>query len=1859
MTDQDQATQLKRALQAIKDLRARLESVERARTEPIAVVGMACRFPGADSVNAFWQLLKNRDDAITPVPADRWDANALFDANADVKGKLTMRFGGFLPGVDQFDPYFFGISPREAQGMDPQQRLLAEVTWEAFEDAGIAVEKLAGSATGVFVGVHSHSNDYFLMQCADPNVIDIYTGTGTAHNVISGRLAYLFDLQGPNVAVDTACSSSLVAAHLAVTSLRNRECNMAIAGGVNVILSPPFTIAASRMRMLAPDGRCKTFDASADGFVRGEGCGVVVLKRLSDALTNHDHILALIRGSAINQDGRTNGMTAPNGLSQQTVIRLALDNAGVEASQISYVETHGTGTPLGDPIEVEALAATVGKPRENTPACILGSVKTNVGHLEGAAGIAGLIKAVLAFQNKTIPANLHFHQLNPHFTLAGTRLQIASDERAWNFAQRFAGVSSFGWSGTNAHLVLEQAPNATDDQRSMIEPARFTLPISARDEKALRELVVRFQTQLANLADHHLADFCYSASVRRSHHEYRLAIVGRTRNELIQALDAFLRKESSAQVATGRKSAPQPGLVFVFPGQGGQWMGMARQLLACEPVFRAAIERCEQAIQPYTDWSLLEQLNADADHSRLTEIDVIQPTLFAIQVALVELWRAWGITPDAVVGHSLGEVAAAHVAGALSLADAACVICERSRLMRRVSGRGAMAIVDLSIAEAQATIAGLEDRLSIAVSNSPRSTVLSGDPDAVASVLDSLRAKNIFCRAIKVDVASHSPQMEPLRDELKLALMDVRPQSAAIPIYSTVTGTVITGTELNADYWSRNLRQPVLFSTAVQKLIDANHTWFIEINPHPILLGAIEETLSHTNQKGIILPSMRREEDEQQVMFHSLASLYAAGCAIDWMRIYPSGRLMDLPKYPWQNERYWLDLGSSTVNKPANTRSDMKENHPLLGWRLNLADDAGGLVWQTEFDPRTMPHVYAHRLHGAAIVAASTWLELGAAGASAILGKPGAVTELVFERALALPVDGTRTLIQINLTPSQDGSLSFKIYSRQVEAWITHLSGKIQREDVAATIADLVAIRQACPETIARADFYHALERKGIQIGDALNGIAGVWRGENQVLARLREDSAETAYLLAPELFDAGFQLLGLIDADVWMPVQIKQVTWGDLSKPEWAYLDWRIESPNEQVANLRLLDQNGKPIVAMLGIHLKKMDDAHPVSSHLDDWLYQVEWQASAQQTATENASEPGTWLVLADQSGVGQAFAERLREKSASCVLVLAGGTFAQPSESHFVVRPTSKEDWAAVFKSSTREWRGIVHLWSLDAPINEALTGETLDASQSLTCGSTLCLIQHLVNENSASKFWFVTRGAQSVVSGDPVHLAASSLWGLGRIIAEENHEFWGGLIDLDLISSSSAAAILDEAINHPDEEDQVAYRSGERYVPRLRRFRQRLNQALPHLQADASYLVTGGLGGVGYQVARWLVTQGARHLILMGRTPLPPRAQWHQAVEERRRQLIQAILELESLGARVDYATVDVANESQLRAFLDATRREDVTIRGVFHTAGVFENQLLTRLEPEQFMWVVRPKFIGGWLLHKLLGELDYFVVFSSIASLIGQVGQGNYAAANAGLDALALYRHTQGLSGTSINWGVWQGLGSVAEKSSGQRNIAELAKQGLYAFAPAQALTLLGKLMAANAPQVMVLPADWRLFRKSRGQTRAYPLLRSLCDESASAISPTVSPTVSFREQLLSIEPAERPSILQARVLEHLSRVLRIAVARIEPHAPLGTYGLDSIMAVELRNRLESDLGLKLSATLVWNYPTVADMTAFLLSKLQGQLPVEKSLPLVAPIEKQSSHLIDLDEVSDEEALKALQQHKSSKGKDERFISPHE
>ncbi|WP_345000658.1 type I polyketide synthase, partial [Tsukamurella soli] len=1226
-----------------------------ATAEPIAVVGIGCRFPGgASGPDAYWSLLESGTDAVVEVPGDRWDADAYYDADPAAPGRMPSKWGGFLGDIRGFDAEFFGIAPREAEQMDPQQRLLLEVAWEALENAGLAPDDLAGVRAAVMAGVYY--NEYQTLSAADPDAIDAYSATGNAHSVTVGRVAYLLGLRGPAVAIDTACSSSLVAVHLACQSLRLRESDLALAGGVNLILRPETQLALGKWGMLSPRGRCNAFDAGADGFVRGEGAGVVVLKRLTDAVRDGDRVLAVVRGSAVNQDGRSNGLTAPNAPAQREVITRALGD--VPPSSVHLVETHGTGTALGDPIEFDALSAVYG--RGDAP-CALGAVKSNMGHLEAAAGIAGFIKAVLAVERGAVPANLHFSRWNPAIDATGGRLFVPTETAAWPATDgpRRAGVSSFGLGGTNVHIVLEQGPTGAPAVTE--RPGAVTvLPVSGRSGD-------RVAAQAATLADWiegpgravALADVAYSLARTAGHGNRRAVVVARDHDGAVAGLRAVAVGEPAPGVSgldtlTGpARAAVRPAVVFVFSGQGSQWAGMGRRLLAEEPAFAAAIAEIDPEFRARAGFSLRGVLEAGEP---VTGIDRIQPVLVGVQLALVALWRAHGVTPDAVIGHSMGEVAAAVTAGALSLADGLTVITTRSRLMRReLSGRGAMALLELDAGAADAAVADFPD-VSVAVIASPSQTVVAGPPDQVDAVIAAVASRNLLARRVEVDVASHHATVDPILAELRTALSGIAPTTPSIPLFSTVRPGE-TAPVMDADYWVDNLRQPVQFTAAVAAAAQRFGT-FIEASPHPLLTHGLAETIAATGSSSpfanaTVLPTLLRGEDET-VTFHThRADLTAAPPA-------PSeGRLVDLPPRPWRRTQYWARSGSG-----AGTPSGA---HPLLGVHVELP--GGGHVWQADVGTAGLPWLGDHRVHGQAILPAAGFAEIALAAAADAAGpaRAGVPTLRDLEVEQMLPL-AAATHLATRLTDDADGA-RIEIHSRSADGvWTRHAVARVAGADD-ATPGDADLARPVADGTVvAPADFYAALRRTGAHHDRAFAALTRIVRGAGAAgnpaaeadVVLPDEASPNRRYLLHPVLLDAALQTLaaampaaalGDSGDTTYLPVSIESIrvlTPG--ARRAHCHAVLRPASGEQgdagRVGDLLVTDAAGAPIAEVRGVFLRRVQ-RRTVPLPLGQKLLGTEW-VEAPLAARSSTGGAGSWLVLADRGA--EAAAGRFAETFAS---------------------------------------------------------------------------------------------------------------------------------------------------------------------------------------------------------------------------------------------------------------------------------------------------------------------------------------------------------------------------------------------------------------------------------------------------------------------------------------------------------------------------------------------------------------------------------------------------------------------------------
>ena len=1828
-------SRLRDALTTINQLKSKLESFTRERSEPIAIVGMGCRFPGGgDTPELFFDALLQGLDAVTEVPSSRWE----LEPPSDDPLKRSIRWGAFLKDVDSFDADFFGISPREAIRLDPQQRILLEVCWESLENAGIVPAKLIGSKTGVFLGLMT--NDYAIVDAeAGRDKQDAYSTTGNGHCFPAGRISYSFGFQGPSMVVDTACSSSLVALHLAAQSLRNKECDLALVGGVNLMLSPLITEQFSKTRAFSPDGRCKTFDAGANGYARGEGCGVLVVMRLSDAQRNGNRILAIVRGSAVNQDGRSTGLTTPNVLAQEALIRSALANAGLAATEIGYVEAHGTGTPLGDPIEIDALRAAIGDPRPNDAKCMIGAVKTNIGHLEAAAGMAGLIKVTMMFNRSIIPRNCNFRIQNPRIDLTDSALELATRQTIWaRTAQpRRAGISSFGMSGTNAHVILEEAPHAQAPTISA-GTSFHLLPLSAKTAEALPALARSYADFFRHNVDVPLQDIVHTASLRRTHHRHRLAVVAGNHNDFATLLDAFANGTVSPGVTRGHpEDKIGPKIVFVFPGQGSQWLGMGKSLLATEPVFRTVLEACDAAIRVESGFSVLEQLAASEVESRMAEIDVVQPLLFALEVALAGWWQSWGVTPDCVVGHSMGEVAAAHVAGMLTLQDAVKIICRRSRILKKIRGRGAMALVELSMSDAEAAILDAKDQIDIAVNNGPRSTVLSGEPEALDNVIKALESKGVYCRRVKVDVASHSPQVDPLHTEMMSALQDISPKAGVLRLRSTVTGEFIEGNALTTAYWWDNLRQRVRFAQVIQSLIAEEHTIFIEISPHPILLPSITESLHAGSVDGVTIASTRRDSNEQQVLFEAIGTLHSHGYDIDFARHYAEPRsIVPLPTYPWQRQRYWTD-----PPRKWSRRALEHGEHPLLGRELHIAALQGRRIWEQIIETDTLPWLADHAIHGAPVFPGMGYVELAIAAAR----QPDQIVELrnvAFLVPLDVPKDDA-IVIQCTLNGASQTN-HFDIASRALSGtqWIQHSSATITTHSATTRRSEISieAAKERCREAQGIDELYATFNKRGISYGPAFRALRELWLGDGEALGRIKlaEDVAVRSFFAHPALLDACLHCIASIlppgETDLYVPAAIEHAVFYSAPSQElWALVrrDETNTEPESPRFNISAVNLRGQTVFEMSGLRLQRISRLVTHPQPVDERIHVVEWREQAKQRRTR-PNHQGIWMLVGTAEAT-EKIARQLESSGNSCIRVTKEHAFSRKNSKHFAIDLHDDAHWKMLLRDAFPAETlclGFICISSVGLEAVPSVGHDPVRIAE-YDVMTVLHVVQAMLKHDwrDAPKLCLITAGAQaSQADADVQYPEMAALWGIGRTIALEHPELACTRIDLEAPITDDGIAQAVEEILHPDDEDQIAFRGITRLVPRLVNGCSNLGAGTISLRSDAAYLITGGLGGLGLAVAQWMVARGARRLGLVGRSAPNEMA-------------LAAIDRMTKSGARILRLQGDISNRVDVARMLSTLEDQMGPLAGIIHAAGILDDGLLINLDASQVNRTFAPKVAGAFLLDELTADrsLDFFVFYSSAAALLGSAGQGHYAAANAIMDALAHQRVARGKAAMSIQWGAVADVGlAAAQENRGNR----LASRGIGALSIDEVLQAQEGLLLRPRPEIGYLRFSIRQWNEFNPRVARLPYTSELREEQLHHTSHSSGD--SFLRELETITEANRQSALERHIANCLGRVLRIDADRIDTRAPFKAYGIDSLMSLEVRNLLEPSLGLRLSATLLFTYPTTEKLAEHLLGEM---IPAMAPAPAVATTitttdDSQIAAFDQVKDLSDEEAAALLE-----------------
>jgi myxalamid-type polyketide synthase MxaB len=1383
--------------------------------EPIAVVGMACRFPGGANPDEFWDFLARGGDAVREIPPDRWDAGAYYDPDPGAKGKMYTRHGAFIADFDQFSAAFFGISPREAQFMDPQQRQLLEVHWEALENAAIVPQRLATQQVGVFVGIGT--TDYGDLQAArGPAAADAYTGTGGSHAAAAGRLSYLLGVRGPSLAVDTACSSSLVSVHLAMMSLRGGESDIALASGITLNFEPEVFISLCKARMLSPDGRCKVFDASANGYVRGEGCGVLVLKRHSDAVAAGDSILALLRGSATNHNGRSSGLTVPSGPAQQEVIRTALRNAGVDPAEIGYLEAHGTGTAVGDPIEAGALGAVFAG---RSAPLLVGSVKTNCGHLEWAAGVCGLIKVILSMDRGVIPPHLHLRQPNPLIPWGKLPIRVVTEPTPWPAGRRLAGVSSFGFGGTNAHVIVEQAP-ARPAASPLAERPLHLLTLSARSETALRHLAARMAEAADSLPSETLGDFCDSANTGRSQFEYRLSMPARSNRDLAAGLREFAEHRATP-VKTGRQAQEVPGLAMLFTGQGSQRPGMGRELYETQPLFRRTLDQCDELLRGSLDRPLRDLLYSETG-SRIDQTKYTQPALFAIEYALAQLWQSWGVLPDAVLGHSVGEYVAACIAGVFDLADALRLIVARGRLMQALPENGAMFAARAAEERVAPLLEPFRAAVSMAAVNGPDDVVISGETRALESIVALLRDQDIHVQRLNVSHAFHSPLMEPMLEEFTAIAREVPFREPRLTLISNLTGREAGGEIAQASYWVRHVRQAVRFADSIRTAAANGCGIFLEAGPQPVLCGMGQLCLP--SGKELWLPSLHSKRGDWAQMLDSAADLWVRGGAIDWGgfdRQYPRHK-MALPTYPFERQRYWFPsagAGPALGHDAVRPLVESLARSPLV--KETIVSASLGVANQ--------PYLADHKVHGQVVVPGAAYLAMLVSGAE-VLGWPSCrIEDVYFLAPLVLP-DVKPRRVQAVLTPAAAENGDAVLQTVQIavlptdtpgDEMVRLMSGRISPGAAPAFgQGDLAALQGRCRQPFDAERLYEVIGSSGVDVKESFRWIDRLWLGSGEALAQLRLPAAVGAmdgYRLHPALLDASFQVAGATleqeeQNETLLPFSIKALR----QERAAAGTCWWCHAVRTGPAawDVQTFDADGNVVVALEGFEMRRAPAAAFLRRRLADWLYRVDWQP--QPVAAPAAAGPATWLLLDNGSQVGVELTQRLAARGDRCLIVAEGDSFHRAG-CRITVDPAEPGDFRRLLEVSARQEgppvRGLVHMWS--ASLGAA--DDPAERAQRLAVGM-LHLVQAMAAGSGKLRSCVVTFGAQAVKTAETVRPEQAPLWGMVRSLMPEAPDVQVTCIDAGSEPDGAAQALLAELDPAPGE-SQVAYRGAERLVARL--------------------------------------------------------------------------------------------------------------------------------------------------------------------------------------------------------------------------------------------------------------------------------------------------------------------------------------------------------------------------------------------------------------------------------------------------------
>ncbi len=1765
---------------------------EEAWREPIAVIGLSCRMPaGGNSPEEFWTFLMNKGDSCSKVPEDRFDMSEYYSPDPDAEGKSITEYAHFLSGFGfyDFDPAFFGISPKEAISLDPQQRILIQTVWEALENAGMPPSKLKGKNVASYLAQCGSDNQGRHIWSWDFKQMDMYSATSSFASSAGGRVSFVFDLKGPNVSVDTACSSTLVALHVSVKALRSRECEMALTCAANLIYRPNMFIAFSKLGAMSPDGKSKAFDDSADGFGRGEGVGAVVLKRLSDALRDGDNIQAVIYGTALNQDGTSSSLTAPHGPSQEEVIHRALRDANLNTSDVDFVESHGTGTELGDAVELIALDNAFKQGREGNRKLYVGSVKSNIGHLEGAAGLASIVKTVLALKHETIPANIHFHTPNSKFDWEKGCIEVPTEHITWNRSERkrIAGMSGYGFSGTNAHAIIGEAPLIERKANDVDRPLHL-LPISAKDSKALDDLAFKYARFFEREPKLDLGDVCFTASAGRDHFNHRLCLTGATIGEVKDKLDEYVEKGKSKKVMTGNAKGKIPPIVFLYSGQGSQYPGMTKDLYNAYQPYRDALDRIDKLFQPHLNASLVEIFFSESeDRELVNRTDFTQPAIFAVQCALTEMFQSWGIKPDAVAGHSIGEYAAAITAGIMSLEDAAELVAARGRLMHGAPGKGAMGVVFADEEVVRKHVEPYSDKISVAAINAPKTITISGAEAELLEILKEFKDIGVKSTQLTVSHAFHSPLMEPILDEFRQIAEKVEYSNPKVRFISCLTGMEETEIFTSAGYWTDHIRQPVLFQAGYQALESAEFSRFLEIGANTTLSGLASRCSE--NPDTVILPALRKKDaNDWMTLLNSVGSLYANGFNPDWEAFdAPFYRYkIELPTYAFQGKRYWTPYRTKPTEEEMAGSSVIANRKQFLGVKLASPALDGTIVFQNRYSPKTHQFLEDHVIGDREIFPGAGMISLFFSAIKAAYGVcSGYFRDFTFLNLMKFQND--RSLDAQVILRKNGGEIHIQLVSADPEIsgeWTLHSecyfvldSKKAETEDAIEPYQIVDAYEKGKYKKRDHEYLYSSLRAAGTSFGPSFRLIRD-WRSEEKAQSniQLRDELKDgVEYEIYPGVIDAlivttfaKWDLLDFFEREkqAIIPYAVDKIRfYQDSGTTELDCISHTRNVKNSLFGDMDAYTNDGRLFMQFRGFHgrLGKTEDLKkPDLTEVVKYFHRVDWVEKEREQSDESESQE--WLLV-NQGENG--LAEKVRR-----TLERAGHKVTMVDKDGFTAETASESIAGIAYFATDLDDSGHTDVPQKIRKLLEDLLGFT----------------KMLILNGYQRRLCIVTQDAQPQSSEIEPNLAKTSLWGYGLTLEQEYPDIDLALIDLPEFPADSEIEELTKELPAQSDDNQIIIRDSKRSVGKFASapVGKTPEQMDGLFRSDSSYLITGGTGGLGLALAGWMVENSAVHIVL---------------TDIKDENEIDVDFEKLANGKDVKFAYIrcNAADEDSVDRMFSRIDSEMPALKGVFHLAGVLDDGMIKDMKLENIDRVLGPKADGAYYLHKATEtmDLDYFVLFSSVASVTGSPAQANYSAANRFLDALADYRRVKGLAGTAVNWGPWKDAGMAAVTDRRGKRMEEM---GITSLGAAVNFTALEKILWEDLNNISVTQINWQKYNRTLSEKDRNGFFSNFKqdvkpieqeEESAGALDLSV--------QLEEAPPEQARSVLTDNVSQIAADVIGIAAEDLDPEQPLTDQGYDSLSAVELRNQLGKAVGKSLPVSLIFDFPTVKDVVNFL------------------------------------------------------------